>query len=496
MELGGHLYFNKTESMFVANDSSKRGGMKHDENNNIDLKINESFIKNGEDNFFPFDIEETVKRSMIQRRALETITTLINGTMIFQNPDGSAVDANRQIELTNLYRSIGIDKNNFLSPVSSFNYLQGGCFVTNQFESNGREFRLSRVMPRIYKTGRLSAPEWGKFNYTNPKHFFHRNWGYKYNKNRRNAKVRVSKDTLSWLEWNKDPKKNFDEACYIPEYNLDLPLSNSVNRLQSSLIRGFDALSEHYPLPPWFSGTVYNYQRSEFFLSCFDVDDIENGLHASGILKVYHKDYLDPATSKAKNTFDKHKKQIEDKFRGSKNSGSVAIVPVGLSPDGKIEAGNDYMEFEAIENNNVKDRHDTFDSRIIGKVLGANSIVMPELLGIRDEKSTLSESGSKLLNAAKLLMHFVVKPQKELIEIYLNEKINTLLGIQEQVVIIPNASAFANLAPEVMKHYLHPDQFYDMVQDFGIKKPTLDQIESGLIPAYSPNQSGKKITIE
>lgn len=494
--LGGNLYFNKSQSMFVPNESGHRGGSKHDENNNVDLKISDSFIKNGSDNLFPFDIEETVKRSMIQRRAVKTITALVSGTMVFQDKDGSAITPERQKELTALYKSIGIDKKRFLSRVANFNYLQGGSFITNQFESNGREFKLFGVVPRAYKTGRLSSPEWNKFEYVHPKHFFHRNWGYKYDSNKRNKKVAVSKKTISWLEWNTDPKKNWDEPCYIPEYNTDLSLSNNVNRLQSSLIGDFDALSDYYPIPPWFSGTTFNYLKSEFFLSCFDADDIENGLHASGILKVYHRDYMDPATSQARNTFDQHRKQIEEKFRGSKNSGSVAIVPVGIGADGKIEPSNDYMEFKPIENNNIKDRHDVFDKRIIGKVLGANSIVMPELLGIRDEKSTLSETGAKLLNAAKLLMSFVVKPQKEIIEDYLNDKINPLLGIEEEVIIIPNASAFANLSPDLAKHYLHPDQFYNTVQDFGINKPTLEQIESGLIPAYNLTNQISKTTIE
>lgn len=493
--IGGTLYFNKTQSQFVSNSTSgHRGGNKHDENNNVDLKVNEEFIKNGENNYFPFEIEEVVKRSMVQKRALKTITTLINGKMVFQNPDMSAVTPDRQKFLQDLYKSIGIDKNRFLGPVVNTNYLQGGSFITNQFASNGRAFELVGVMPRSYKTGRLSTPEWDKFSYRYPKHYFHRNWGFNYNRGKK--KIKTSTKTKSWIEWNNDPKKNFNEVCYIPEYNLELSLSSPVNRLQSSLIGDFDALSDYYPVPPWFSGTVYNYQRAEFFLSCFDVDDIENGLHASGILKVYHKDYMDPASSKAKNTFEKHKIQIEEKFRGSKNSGSIAIVPVGVAPDGKLEPGNDFMQFEPIENNNIKDRHEIFDKRIIQKTLGANSVIMPELLGIRDDKSTLSESGSKLLNAAKLLIQFVIKPQKEIIENYLNDKINPLLGIEEKVLIAPNASAFANLDSDIMKHYFHPDHFYETFADFGISKPTVDQIESGLIPAYTQNKSGKKITIE
>lgn len=409
MSLGGNLYFDKKSSMFVPNQSSNhRGGTKHDETNDVDLKINDNYIKNGEDNFFPFDIEQAVKRSMVQKRAFKTITNLINGKMLFINEDGVSVDKNRQEQLILTYKSIGIDKQRFLNPVVNSNYLQGGCFITNQFSSNGRSFELSAVMPRVYKTGRLSAPEWGSLGQVHAKHFYHRNWGYSYKKGR-TGKPTVSKMTKNWIQWNLNPKKNFDQVCWIPEYNLDLSLSSPVNRLQSSLIGDFDGLSDYYPVPSWFTGTTFNYLNAEFLLSCFDADDIENGLHASGIMKVYHRDYIDPTTGQAKRTFDQHRAQIEEKMRGAKNSGSIAIIPVGVGVDGKLQPGDDYMEFEPIENNNIKDRHDTFDKRIIQKILGANSIIMPELLGIRDDKSTLSESGSKLLNAAKLLIQFVVR---------------------------------------------------------------------------------------
>jgi len=493
MTIGGNLYFNKQSSMFVPNQSAgHRGGNKHDESNDIDFRISDDFIKNGENNYFPFEIEQAVKRSMVQKRAFKTITNLISGKMLFVNSDGLAVNPKREQEILLRYKMIGIDKKKFLNPVVNSNYLQGGSFINNQFASNGRAFELVAVMPKTYKTGRLSSPEWGEFHQVHPKHFYHRNWGYKY-KNGRGGKPSVSKRTMNWIQWNKDPKKNFDEVCWIPEYNLDLSLSSPVNRLQSSIIGDFDGLSDYYPVPSWFSGTTFNYLRSEFFLSCFDVDDIENGLHASGIMKVYHKDYIDPTTGQAKRTFDQHRLQIEEKMRGSKNSGSIAIVPVGIGIDGKLQPGNDYMEWEPIDSNNLKDRHDTFDKRIMQKILGANSVIMPELLGMRDEKSTLSESGSKLLNAAKLLIQFVVKPQKEIVEEYLNDKINPLMGIEEKVVIAPNASAFANLDPEIMKHYLHPDHFYKMYEDFGIPKPTIEQIESGLIPAY--NSTEQKIIV-
>lgn len=489
---GGILYFNSHGSQYVPKTSVRGQGNQHDESKGVDLKTTETYIRNGVDNFFPFDIEEVVKRSMLQKRAFKTITNILNGKIIFQNEDGTPVTPARQAELIALYDSIGINRQNFISPVTKSNYLQGGSFVTMQWVSNGFEFVLDNVVSRQYKTGRLSFPVWDKVKYVYPKHFYHRNWGYKYEK-QRGKKQRVSPNTMSWLKWNEDAKKNFDEVCFIYEYNRGLDKNRRVNRLQSKMIAEMDGLSDHYPQPEWFSGTTYNYERSEFFLSCFDVDDIENGLHASGIVKVYHKSYIDPESGEAKQTFEAHQKIIEQKLRGSYNSGSVVVVPVGLDANGDMRPTEDFMEFEPIETSNTKDRHEIFDKRIINKVLGANGVIMPELLGIRDEKSTLSESGVKLITAVKLLNQFTIKPQKALLDDpqsgFLNECINFELGIPEKAVIVPNMAAFLNIDPDLAKHFLHPDQWFEMFEDFGLSKPTIEQQQSQLIPAYVRNNT-------
>ena len=503
MPIGGKLFFNKTGQSSMISSSSKtsvRGhGNQHDEDNSVDLKIGEDFIKNGTDNYFPFDIETVVKKSMLQKRAFRTITNLINGKIVFQNRDGSAVTPARQKELNQIYTDLGITKHDFIGPVIRSNYLQGGSFVSNQWESNGREFVLSKVAFRQYKTGRLSFPHWDKNKYVYPLHFFHRNWGYSYNK--RNKKKSPSKNTKSWIEWNVDAKKNFDDVCYIPEFNEQLNLNRPVNRLQSTMIGDFDGLSDHYPQPCWFTGTTYNYERAEFLLSCFDIDDLENGFHADGIVKVYHESYVDPESSLAQQTFEEHSKMVEEKLRGSFNSGAVVVVPVGLDPDGKPRPTSDFMEFEEFKTNSNKDRHETFDKRISNKVLGANGIIMPELVGIRDEKSTLSESGDKLLTGVKLLLQFTIKPQKALLDDpnsgFLNARVNDVLGIEERAVIAPNMSAFLNMSEDLMKHFLHPDQWFEMYADFGLSRPTIEQIESELIPAYvSKNSSINTITTE
>ena len=485
---GGILMFNEHHSHYEDKTQIRGRGNQHDENNDVDLKIKDDFIKNGENNFFPFEIEEVSKRSMIQKRAFKTITSIVNGNIIFQNPDKSAVDIDRQNEIINdIYKPLGITKGGFIKQCIDSNYLQGGSFSTLQFGSDGFGMVLSKVNFRKYKTGRLSVPMWYNGGKIFPIHYYHRNWGYYYNGKRK--KIKASKSAQTWIEFNNDPIKNYDNVIKVMAYNDELDRRDEINRLQSYMMGDIDGLSDYYPLPCWFSGTTYNYQKAEFLLSCFDVDDIENGLHASGIMKVYHSSYVDPTSDTAIQTFEQHKQMVEAKLRHSYNSGAIAVVPVSVSPDGQTVPTDDYMEFEPFKTNDNKGRHDSFDKRIMNKLLGANGVIMPELLGIRDEKSTLSESGQKLMTAVKLLNQFTIKPQKEIIENFMNQVVHKELDIDEQFIIAPNLKAFVNLSDDLSKHFIHPEMWYDMFEDFGISRPSVEQIESQLIPAYITNNN-------
>jgi hypothetical protein len=287
------------------------------------------------------------------------------------------------------------------------------------------------------------------------------------------------------LEWNLDPEKNFDEACFFYSYSPDRNLSEEVNRVQSYFIKDTDELSNHYPIPVWFSGTEFNYVRAEFLLSCFDIDDIENGLHAAGIVKVFHKAYKNPESGEAIETFEKHKRLVESKFRGSWNSGSITIVPVAL--DGN--ATQDTISFEPISTNNNRERHEILDKRIKQNILSGNGAIYSELFGIGSEQSVFSEGDNKLLTGLKLLNEFTIKPLKSLLDGkedgFLNV-VNNILGIEERSVIAPNLGAFLNISPDLAKHFLHPDQWFGMFEDFGLSRPTIEQQRSDLIPAYVP----------
>lgn len=486
------LWNKKGESEFLNSNYSRseiRGhGNQHDWSVRPDMKGGQDFIPNGVDNFFPNDLQQAVLRSMLQKRAYHTITSVAAGKVIFQNPDGSAISDARVAELNEIYYRIGLTRKGFTKPVTQSNYLFGGTPVFLKFASDGRGFALSKVEKQEYLKFRLSTPIWSeeKEKIFSKKHYFHKDWGWR--NQGKNKKVKAGADSPSWMEYQEDFEANQEKPFFVYSYEEGegmqaLDLGEEINRLRSFFIHEKDELSEFYPFPTWYSGSTFNYVRAEFLLSCFDIDDIENGLHASGIVKVYHKAYKNPESGEAISTFENHKKLIEERFKGAWNSGSITIVPVGI--DGAATA--DSIEFEPINTNNTKDRHEILDKRIKQSILSANGAIYSELFGVQDERSTLSEGDGKLIAGLKLLNEFTIKPLKALLDDpddgFLNI-VNDLLGIKERAIIAPNLAAFLDISPDLARYFLHPDQWFEMLQDFGLSKPTVEQQASGLVPAY------------
>lgn len=458
----------------------------HDATRGVEIRTSDNYVRNGVNNYFPFELTRNVSRSMLQKRAFKTISSVAAGHVVFVNEDGTSVEPSRQAELLQFYKTIGLTHNNFIKPVTQSNYLFGGTPVTVTFNSDGRQFVVASVKGRDYKTFRLDIPSYSEGEVRHVRHYYHRNWGYR--QERRNRTVRFSeRSVLSWLNWNEEAETNFekakDEVLYFPAWNDRLSLSDEVNRTQSFFIKDSDQLTDFYPRPVWFSGTSYNYIRGEFELSSFDYDEIKNGLHASFMVKVSHKAYKNPESGEAKEKFREHVNYVNDMLLKSYNSGAVPVIPV--SPDGSTT--NDSIEIVAIPTNNNKDRHTILNDRIKENILSANGAIYSELFGVRDKQNTFSEGDGKIIQGLKLLNKFTIKPLKKLLDDrddgFLNI-LNDRIGIRERAVIVPNLSEFLSISPELSKHFLHPDQWFEMFADFGLSRPTIEQIESGLIPAY------------
>ena len=489
--LGSVLLFNKTDMRFVDNSGGYTTGTnKHDFAKVTDVKSKDEFVKNGADNFLPFHLVDAVKRSTIQKRAFKTITSVAAGEITFVNLDNSPVKKERLAALKKVYYDLGLTLGKFLKPAISTAYLFGGCPATFSFASNGRGFQLSNVKERDYKSFRLSVPRMKDGETFSDKHYYHKNWGW--SETGKNRKIVANdKKTMSWLEWSKDPIKNEDVAAFVSTYSADRDLSIEENRTQGYFIKELDGLSDFYPLPTWFSGSAFNYIQAEFLLSCFDIDEIENGFQAYGTVKVYHKSYKNPESGEAKDTFEKHKKMVAEQFTGGYKSGAINIVPIGI--DGS--AVNDSMEFVPTPTTAGRERYETLGARISTSILSANGAIFSELFGIRNEKNMLSESPDKLITGLKILNQFTIRPLKALFddseEGFLNV-VNDILLIPERALIVPNLAAFLNISDSLAMHYLHPEQWFNMYKDFGLVPPTEEQIASGLVEAFKVNK-GKNI---
>lgn len=483
--LGSVLLFNATDLKFIDTGSSyATGSNKHDFAKGVDISLKEAFIKNGADNFFPFHLVDAVKRSTIQKRAFKTITSVAAGDITFVSSDGKQpLSEQRYKALKAIYSELGITQGKFLRQAISSAYLFGSCPVSLSFASNGKGFVLSKVKDRDLKTFRLGTASMKEGDIIHDKHFYHQNWGWR--EESRSKKVKINeKKTLSWLEWDKDPIKNADNAAFMYSYDAERPLKDEINRTQSYFIGDLDGLTDFYPLPTWFSGAAFNYIKADFLLSCFDIDEIENGFQAHGTIKVFHKSYKNPESGEAKDTFEKHKKLIAEQYTGGYKSGALNIVPVGI--DG--EAVNDSMEFIPTPSTAGRERYTILGERINTAILSANGAIFSELFGIRNESNALSESPEKLINGLKILNQFTIKPLKALFDDpesgFLN-MVNDMLGIEERALIVPNLAAFLNLDPTLAMHFLHPNQWFEMYKDFGLEPPSKEEISSGLIPAFS-----------
>lgn len=463
-------------------------GDQHDFSRGVDIKTTDTYVRNGWDNFFPYDVQNAVLRSTLQKRAYESITSLATGKLVFLNSDGSTASDARTQQIMERYKMLGIDMR-MIAKMNKSNYLYGGTPMILKFGSNGIGMELSKVEFSDYKNFRLSAPVYKNGMRKYEKAFYHRTWGYYYGRPCRSKTQTVG--AIDWIKYTEKSENYKDSIVYYPMYNEDNDLNEDINRAQVMFVQNMDLLKDHYPSAFWFTGETFNYIRASYLLSTFDVDDIENNFMTAGLLYVYSKKYMDPKSGEFRKKLNSDTEYIKRTNIGAANSGSVTIIPMAYDHNGKEVAGEGYMRYVPIESNNKRERHEILDKRIKQAILAGNSAIYPELFGVRDSGAALSEGSEKLATGIKLLNLFAIVPLKKLIDDpqygFLNV-VNDMLGIQERAAITPNLRAFFSLSPDLIKHFMHPDNFYDFYTDFGFIRPTAEQIASGLIPAY--NQGG------
>lgn len=443
------------------------------------VSASDIYLKNGADDNLPNIFKRAVRNSTILKRSYSTITSLAAGRLGF-SIDGEPLKPKEHSKILEHYRVHGVNRKLIVNAVKQ-SYLYGGFPSTVSFKSTGYAFAPDKFKVRDYSTFRLSNVSFRGGDVVHDKHYYHRDWGINSLGNKVRY-VRVHKDTPSWNKLKGDAKDYYTKVCYVPEYHADRSLRFKANRCLSHFIFNENPLSTTYPLPDWASSSSLNYAKADYLISEFDFNDIDKGFSSDGIIYVYHEDYVNADSGEAEKTFAGHVKMINDKLRGAKAKGSLAIVPVGL--DGN--AVNDTFKFEPTPTNANKERHTVLRASIEASLLSSNSCVLPELVGVKPNKSSLSESPEKLLTGMRLMNRFTVMPLCELVGgEFLTDFVNPILGLEGLTTVLkPNMSGLYSMDIKTAKHYLHPDQWFELNKGLGIEKPDEAMVNSGLIPAY------------
>ena len=189
----------------------------------------------------------------------------------------------------------------------------------------------------------------------------------------------------NWPEYN-DP----DELTRIPVFG-----SGANNEVY--IIRKFIPSMHYYSPPSWIS--ALNYSKLECEISEYLVNEVNNSF--SGTKLVSFTNGL-PTVEKQQMIAS----EIKNKLTGA--NGEKVIVSFSDSPDNKTQ----------IEDITVSDAADIYSyiaEECSRKLLLANSVTSPLLVGIRDGNSGLGSNAEEISNAQNLFENITIKPFQELI---------------------------------------------------------------------------------
>ena len=189
----------------------------------------------------------------------------------------------------------------------------------------------------------------------------------------------------NWEEY-----KSPDELTRIPVFG-----SGSNNEIY--IIRKFIPSMHYYSPPDW--GNALNYSKLECEISEYLVNEVQNSF--SGTKLVSFSNGI-PTTEK------QHliKNEIMNKLTGA--NGEKVIISFSDSPETKT----------TIEDISVSDAADVYSyiaEECSRKLLLANRITSPLLVGIRDTGNSLGSNAEEIENAHNLFENVVIKPYQELI---------------------------------------------------------------------------------
>ena len=184
--------------------------------------------------------------------------------------------------------------------------------------------------------------------------------------------------------------KDHDELTRIPVFGSGAP--NEIYIIRKSIP------SMHYYSPPdW--GNALNYSKLECEISEYLVNEVQNSFSGTKLVNF----------SNGVPTVEKQhliKNEILNKLTGAK--GEKTIVSFSDSPENKT----------TIEDISVSDAADTYSyiaEECSRKLLLANRITSPLLVGIRDTGNSLGSNAEEIENAHNLFENIVIKPYQQLI---------------------------------------------------------------------------------
>ncbi len=184
--------------------------------------------------------------------------------------------------------------------------------------------------------------------------------------------------------------KDFEELTRIPVFGSGAP--NEIYIIRKSIP------SMHYYSPPdW--GNALNYSKLECEISEYLVNEVQNSFSGTKLVNF----------SNGVPTVEKQhliKNEILNKLTGAK--GEKTIVSFSDSPENKT----------TIEDISVSDAADVYSyiaEECSRKLLLANRITSPLLVGIRDTGNSLGSNAEEIENAHNLFENVVIKPYQELI---------------------------------------------------------------------------------